>query len=170
MKKPLIPLLFALTLLFFSGSYGHAQSRVGHINVQALVNEMPQTKAAQAEIERLEQTYRADLEASAKELQNLYTKYQNEAASHTQEENEKRAKEVQEIELNIRQTEQMAGKELQEKQMELLEPIFKMANDAIQRVARAQGLNYVLDSGAGQGVIFADGTDLMDDVKRELGF
>jgi outer membrane protein len=168
--KQLKTFVIAIALVLGASGYVNAQSKVAHINVQMLVNEMPETKAAQAEIKKLEQTYRADLESSAKELQNLYTKYQNEAATKTKEENEKRAEDVRQRELNIRQAEQMAGKELQEKQVELLEPIFKKANDAIQKVAKAQGYNYVLDASAGQGVIFADGKDLMEDVKKELGF
>ena len=33
-----------------------------------------------------------------------------------------------------------------------------------------QGFDYVLDSTQGQGVILANGKDLMADVKTELGF
>ena len=168
--KQLKTFVIAIALVIGASSYANAQSKVAHINVQQLVNEMPETKSAQAEIKKLEQTYRADLESSAKELQNLYTKYQNEAATKTKEENEKRAEDVRQRELNIRQAEQMAGKELQEKQVELLQPIIQKANDAIQKVAKAQGFNYVLDASNGSGVIFADGKDLMADVKKELGF
>ncbi|WP_340200266.1 OmpH family outer membrane protein [Ascidiimonas sp. W6] len=168
--KQLKTFVIAIALVLGASSYANAQSKIAHINVQQLVNEMPETKAAQAEIKKLEQTYRADLETSAKELQNLYTQYQNEATTKTKEENEKRAEDVRQREVNIRQAEQMAGQELQKKQVELLEPIFKKANDAIQKIAKAQGFNYVLDASAGQGVIFADGKDLMADVKKELGF
>ena len=35
---------------------------------------------------------------------------------------------------------------------------------------KAQGFDYVLDSTQGQGVIFADGKNLIEDVKTELGF
>jgi outer membrane protein len=51
-----------------------------------------------------------------------------------------------------------------------LKPITDKAKAAIQKVARAQGFEYVLDSTVGGGVILADGKDLMADVKKELGF
>ena len=35
---------------------------------------------------------------------------------------------------------------------------------------KTQGIKYVLDSTKGQGVLLADGTDLMAAVKQELGF
>ena len=41
---------------------------------------------------------------------------------------------------------------------------------AIKKVAKAQGFQYVLDSTIGSGVLVADGTDLLADVKKELGF
>ena len=44
------------------------------------------------------------------------------------------------------------------------------AKNAILKVGQAKGFDYVLDSSQGQGVIFAGGSDLMQDVKTELGF
>jgi outer membrane protein len=44
------------------------------------------------------------------------------------------------------------------------------AQAAIQKVARAKGIQYVLDSTTGSGVLLADGTDLLVDVKKELGY
>ena len=44
------------------------------------------------------------------------------------------------------------------------------AKKAVEKVAKAQGYQYVLDSATGGGVIFADGKDLFNDVKKELGF
>jgi len=51
-----------------------------------------------------------------------------------------------------------------------MKPIYDEARAAIQKVAKAQGFNYVLDSMNGQGVLYADGTDLLPAVKKELGF
>ena len=168
--KQIKTFVIAFALLIGATSYVNAQSKVAHINVQQLVNDMPATKNAQAEIKKLEETLRADLEGSAREYQNKVQQYQNEAQTKTKEENEKRAQEVQQLQLNIQQAEAAAGQELQKKQLELLEPIFNQAREAIQKVARAQGFQYVLDSSQGQGVILADGKDLMADVKKELGF
>ena len=38
------------------------------------------------------------------------------------------------------------------------------------KIANSLGFDYVLDSTQGQGVIVANGTDLMEEVKKELGF
>lgn len=39
------------------------------------------------------------------------------------------------------------------------------AQAAIKKVAKEKGFNYVLDSTTGSGVLVADGTDLLADVK-----
>ncbi len=168
--KQIKTFLIAFALVVGATSYVNGQSSVAHINVQQLVNDMPETKAAQAELKKLEQTLRADLEGASKEYQNKVLQYKNEVQSKTDEENQKRAQEVQQLEVNFRQAEQAAGQELQKKQVELLEPIFNKAREAIQKVAKAKGIQYVLDTTQGGGVVVHDGKDLMADVKKELGF
>lgn len=151
-------------------SFANGQSKVAHVNVQQLLSEMPQWKAALAELQKLEDTYKADLQSSYTELQNKAQQYQNEAKSKTQSENEARGKEIDGLRQNVMKAEQVAQQELQKKQMELYEPLLKKANDAIQKVARAQGFQYVFDASPGSGIILADGKDLISDVKKELGF
>ena len=63
-----------------------------------------------------------------------------------------------------------ASKSLQDKSVELQKPLMEKAQAAIQKVARAKGVQYVLDSTVGSGVLLADGVDLLADVKKELGF
>ncbi len=168
--KHLQKIAIAIVLLFAMSFTAQAQSKTAHINVTELLSQMPEMKAAQAELKKLEETYRADIQGSMTELQNKLTQYQNEASGVSQEENQKRAQELQGFERNIGEAQQAASQELQKKQAELFEPISKKAKEAIERVAAAQGFNYVFDSSPGSGVIVATGKDLLADVKQELGF
>ena len=167
--KHLKTLLFAAALLIGT-SFMNAQSKVAHINTQELVDAMPAMISAKAELEKLAKTYETDIKTMATELQNKVTQYDAEASTKTQEENTKRMTEVQGMETSIRQYQAQAQQELSKKEAELLEPILKRAKEAVVKVAKAQGFDYVLDSTAGQGVILADGKDLLADVKKELGF
>ena len=85
----------ALVLFVAATGFVNAQSKVAHVNVQQLLSEMPEMKAAQAELKKLQETYRADIESSMTELKNKYTQYSNEATAKTKEENEERALELQ---------------------------------------------------------------------------
>ncbi|RAV30737.1 OmpH/Skp family outer membrane protein [Sinomicrobium soli] len=168
--KQLKTLAIAFVLAVGTVSFANAQSKVAHINVQQLMEDMPEMKAARAELEKLEKQYSSDLQSSGQELQNKIKLYESEAAGKTEDENQKRAQEVQTMQNNIMQARQAAEQELQKKQMELIQPILEKAQAAIQKVGKAQGFQYVLDASPGSGILLADGKDIMADVKTELGF
>ncbi|MBD0824561.1 MULTISPECIES: OmpH family outer membrane protein [Aestuariibaculum] len=166
--KQLKNLLLATVLCVASVTLSNAQSKVAHINTQELIQAMPEMKAAQTQLETLSKTYQTDMQASITEYQNTVKQYDAEAATKTEEENAKRMQELQEKQMRIQQFQSDAQKDLQKKEMDLLKPITEKAKTAILKVARAQGFDYVLDSA--QGVtILADGKNLLDDVKKELG-
>ena len=168
--KQLRTLLFIAILFVGAMSFTHAQSKVAHINTQELITAMPEMKSAQAQLEKLGKTYETEIQGMSTELQNKMKQYDAEASTKTDEENQKRLIEVQGMEQNIRQYQAQAQQDMQDKNLELLKPITEKAKTAILKVARAQGFDYVLDSTQGGGVIMADGKNLLDDVKKELGF
>ena len=108
----------AVVLFIAATSFVQAQSKIAHINVTELLSQMPEMKAAQAELKKLEETYRADIQSSLDELKNKLTQYNNEASSLSQEENQKRALELQGYERNIGEAQQAAQQELAKKQAE----------------------------------------------------
>jgi outer membrane protein len=167
--KHLKKITIALVLFVAMTSFVNAQ-KIAHIDVQQLLSEMPEMKAAQAELQKLGETYKADIESSVTELKNKYTQYSNEAATKSKEENDKRATELQGYEKNIGEAQQTAQQELQKKQQELMGPITEKAKAAIEKVAAAQGIDYVIDASPGGGLIVAKGKDLLPEVKKELGF
>lgn len=162
-------LLFAAALFIGATSFTQAQSKVAHINTQDLIKSMPEMATAQSEMEKLGKTYEADIKAMATEYQNKMKQYEAEAPTKTDEENQKRLIEVQTMEQNIQQYRGTAQQDMQKKEVDLLKPITEKARAAILKVARAQGFEYVFDSTQGGGVIMADGKNLLDDVKKELG-
>lgn len=167
--KQLKTLLIATALILGISSVANAQSKVAHIASQELVNQMPAYKTAMGELEKLQTTYDAEIKNMLTELQSTVKRFQAEEATKTQEENAKRAVELQNTEKTIAEYRQNALKDLQQKEVELLKPVIENARVIVQKVARAKGYEYVLDSTTGTGVIMADGYDLMSDVKAELG-
>ncbi|MEX0275408.1 MAG: OmpH family outer membrane protein [Flavobacteriaceae bacterium] len=159
----------ALVLFVAATGFVNAQSKVAHIDVTQLLAAMPEMKAAEAELKKLQETYGADIESSMTELRNKYTQYESEAASKTKEENDKRALELQEYQKNINEAQQTAQQELGKKQAELFAPISDKAKAAIEKVAAANGVDYVIDAQPGGGLIVAKGMDLLPLVKKELG-
>ncbi|MGY8988737.1 MAG: OmpH family outer membrane protein, partial [Flavobacteriales bacterium] len=57
----------------------------------------------------------------------------------------------------------------QQKEQELLQPILKKAQNAIDEVADKGKYTYILDSSAGLILYSKDSEDILDKVKKELG-
>jgi len=167
-KMKQIKLLLVATVLFLSFG-ANAQTKIGHINSDALIASMPETKAMQAELKKLGQTYDTEYKIQANSLQAKYLKYGKEQATKTDEENAIRQKEVQDLQKKLQLYAQTADKQLQQKQADLLKPILEKAQKAIQDVASAKSIIYVFDSAPGKGLLVFKGTDLLPAVKTNLG-
>ena len=162
--------LTAAFLLLFVTMTATAQSKIAHIDSQTLISEMPEVKEAQAQLEKLQKTYATEIDASMKEYQTKLQTYSADAQNQTQVTNDARQKELAGMEQNIQQYQQTASQDIQKKQADLLRPLIEKARAAIQKVARAQGFEYVIDGTQGGSLILSDGKDLIEEVKKELGF
>ncbi|RTL14779.1 MAG: OmpH family outer membrane protein [Flavobacteriaceae bacterium] len=160
----------AIAIVLFIGTQVSAQSKVAHIDVQTLMTAMPEMKTAQDQMKKIQESYDKDYKNMVAEYQTKFQKYEQESATAGDALNETRSKEMQDMGARIQQFQQTAQKELGQKEMDLYKPIMEKAQKAIQKVAKAKGVNYVLDATNGSGVLFAEGIDLMADVKKELGF
>jgi len=167
MKRVLLAI--ALTLGFAGTAV--AQQKMGHLNVDELLSIMPETKSAEGEIQK----YAQQLEGDATAMQGEYmTKMQNAQANvdtWTQLRLQKEQEELESMGQRIMQFNQSAQQELQRKQMDLMMPIIEKAQEAVNVVAKEQGLTYVLDASASKAVvIYLDGgDDIMPLVKAQLG-
>jgi outer membrane protein len=131
---------------------------------------MPAMKAAEAQLTKLREGYDAEYKKLVAEYQTKAAQYQEAAATAGDLLNQTRSQEMQDMGTRIQKYQDDASKSLQDKQIELQKPLTEKALAAIQKVARAKGVQYVLDSTVGSGVLLADGMDLLADVKKELGF
>lgn len=162
--------LFIAIVMFFGAQVASAQTKVGHIDVSALMTTMPAMKAAEAQLNKLREGYDTEYKKLVTEYQTKAAQYQKEAETAGDVLNQTRSQEMQDMGTRIQKYQDDASKALQDKSVELQKPLMEKAQAAIQKVARAKGIQYVLDSTVGSGVLLADGTDLLADVKKELGF
>ena len=153
--KPVYSILATVALVFSTFSL-QAQTKVAHIDFQKLVSEMPSVLAAQEEVKKLEEDYQGEIEASIKEYQTKLQTYSSEAESQTDVTNQARQQELAGMEQNIQQYQQTASQDIQQKQADLLRPLIEKARAAIQKVAREQGFEYVIDATPGGALILSD--------------
>ena len=167
MRKLKSLLLVAFLTLGMSGIV-NAQ-KIGHVVYERVIANMPETRALQAELAKITKTYKDDIDGMKKKLDDKIKKYTAEQAQQTEDTNKQRAQEVQVDNSRIQQAEQAAYQDIQEKQNNKLVPIIAKARKAINDVAKAKQILYVIDAYAGRGLLVSDGENLYDAVKEKLG-
>ena len=90
--KQLKSLVIAVVL--FIGAQASAQTKVAHIDVQALMTSMPDMKTAQDQLKKIQETYDKDYKNMATEYQTKLQKYEQESATAGDALNETRSKEI----------------------------------------------------------------------------
>lgn len=139
--KKMKTLLVAIALFVGATSFVNAQSKIAHINAQELIEAMPEYKAAQSQLEKVQKTYDTEIKAMAKELETKMKQYDAEATTKTDEENQKRFQEVQGMQENIQAYRQQALQDLDKKRTDIFKPILEKAQSTIQKVAILRGIS-----------------------------
>ncbi|RTY87024.1 OmpH family outer membrane protein [Flavobacterium sp. GT3R68] len=165
--KQLKTLLIATVFFFGANQLANAQSKTAHVNVSEIMAKMPAMLDAQKQLEKLSATYDTEYKTMVEEYQNKLKKYESEAATVGDKVNEDRSKEVQEMQKRIVDYRDNAQKELQQKEQDITKPIYEKIKASIQKVGKAKGYQYVLNS---EGLLLADGPEITVDVKKDLGF
>nr|WP_319569785.1 OmpH family outer membrane protein [uncultured Draconibacterium sp.] len=162
-------------LMFTVASYTAANAQAlkfGHIDLQALVQVMPERTAAEAEFN----TFQGELEEILSEMQKDYqaklAEFQAMGEDVSEIKRNAKIAEIQDVEQRIQNYQVTAQQQVQQKQAELLGPVFDKAEKAIEEVAKEQGLIYVFDAGAGNRTILYksnQSVDVLPLVKTKLG-
>lgn len=167
MKKQFKTLVIVAFIFVVGNQTIQAQAKIGHVDVSELMAKMPAMIEAQKQLEKLSGTYSTEYKTMVDEYQGKLKKYQQEAETVTPAVNDTRSKEVQDMQKRIQDYQDNAQKELQQKEADIVKPIMERVKASIQKIGKAKGFQYVLNS---EGLLLTDGPNLTDDVKKDLGF
>lgn len=163
-------LTVAIIVILMTGSASAQSPKIGHINTADLLKVMPGRDTAQLALEQYAQSLQKDLQTYQKEFETKYKKYMAEVEEMPKLMQETRQEELMQMEERIRKYQESAQKDLQNKEQELLQPILKKAQNAIDEVSEENGFTYILDTSTGAVVFVSDkGQDIMPLVKKKLG-
>ena len=160
-----------IVILFLFFSFGiFSQSKIAHINTYELINSMPEKLEAEKILEKYYKERDAEISAMEAELSFKAEQYARESMSKTKQERDEMVEEIQGMQDNISLYMEEINKQMVKKQEELIKPIYEKVLEVIKQVGKENGYNYVLDSSQNQGILLADGDDIMALVKIKLGF
>ena len=160
-----------LAVLCISSVMSIEAQKFGYINSAEILQNLPDIKAANAELETLQAQMKAKLE---KQIQTLQAKYDDLARKENQgeispKELQEQAAVLREEELTLQQEEQGWQNQLLEKREELYSPILDAIETAIEEVARENDYLYIFDYSTGFLLYADESQDVSSLVKAKLG-
>lgn len=169
MKRVAFIFAFAL-LLKVSLLSGQENLKIGHVNIQEILQQLPETDSIQVvmknEADEMEKMYGEMINEHETNMKKF------EAEKDTYSEFVRSSKETDLIEMSskIQQFQQTANQQLQKRNIELIQPVYGKINEAIEKVALKNGFTYILDLNNGTVAYHSPSSkNLNTDVLHELG-
>ena len=159
----------ALVMVLFA-TQSFAQTKLGHINMQELINLMPERDSAVVKLENYAKELDETMQGMQQEFNTKYQTYQQKNSTWTAAILEAKTKELQEMQERLQMFQQNAQQEMGQLQQTLYAPIFEKANKAIEKVGTDGGFTYIIDLSAGSLIYKgASSIDILPEAKAELG-
>jgi outer membrane protein len=163
---------FAILLLLSASNQVVAQ-RFVYIDSEYILGEMPEYRAAQAELDVLAEQWSKELDEKRKEVDRMYRAFKAEQVLLTETMKKEREEEIKRKEKEIDELQRKRfgfQGELFTKQTELIKPIQDKIYDAVQKYARDKGYDIIFDRSGEFTMLYANSRlDKSDEVLEAMG-
>ena len=149
-------ILIALAVLLAGFQSADAQ-KVAYVNTETILAAIPEYEAAQMQLNTLSDKYKAAVETELGKVENLYQNYQANRHSMSASQRQNAENEIISKERVAQEKQKIYFGEdgiMAKKAEELLSPIQKEVNRAIEEVAKLGGYDLIIDLAAIQGVVY----------------
>lgn len=164
MKK--LSVLFAAVMMFVTVGVAKAQ-KVASMDYEAVLAAMPETKKMTTELEAFSKTKGDELNKQGEAFQKEVQQYQQvDGPKMTEAQRNAKEAELQKKQQSFQAIQQTAQNDLAQKRDAAVKPIVEKLNKAVEKVAKANGYEFIIDAGA---LIYKGGPDATAAVKKELG-
>ncbi len=147
---------------------GFAQSKVGTIDVDYIISQMPELSSVQKQVQDYGDGLDADLQKKLTEYQAAIDKYKTDEVGLTINQKKGRQDSIIAMENDIQNFQQNGNQLIVLKQEEYLKPLYEKIGIALEKIAKAEGYTQVLLRNS--DVVYVDNRfDLTLAVLKELG-
>ncbi len=167
--KKLFKVALVAGCLFFAGNVAEAQSKIGHINFNQLIDQMPETKTIQKQIQDYSKTFQDQLTTMQTELTTNAQGYDAKRAGMTDAARTAKESELQDMQKRLQDYNTKAQQQVGDKTNQLSKPLLDKARAAVQSVAKEKGYTYVFDTAQTELLVSPDSDNMMAAVKTKLG-
>lgn len=154
MTKKLLSTI-CLLVLFVSGT-AYGQIKIGYMNTQEVLNNMPQRPEVEEKLNSFIETKRSELQDRIANFQEAVATYQENQSSMTEQEIQQREQELAQQEADMRQFQRNIQSQIQQRRSELLQPLYQAMDEAIAAVAQQNNFDFVLNEATtmGESVVY----------------
>ncbi|MGQ1946019.1 OmpH family outer membrane protein [Geofilum sp. OHC36d9] len=162
--------LLIVSLFLFSGMVKAQELKFGHINVQELIQVLPDKQAADQKLQAEAKILQTRMQKMSEEHETKFKEYLAQRDSLPELIRATMEKEIQDIEQRLQNYQTMAQQSLSKKEQELYKPILEKIQQAIDAVGQEQGFVYIFDLSSQVVLYHSDkSVDCMSLVKAKLG-
>ncbi len=139
---------FALILLLFFAGNSFAQQKIGYIDSDAIMKQLPEAQDAQRQLDAQIKEWQEQLDKMEREWKSKYDDYQNRKLTMSSQKRAEIEKELMTMEENIRDFRQRkfgVNGDLFKLQEEIMKPVQNKIFKAIEIVAEEEEFDYVFD-------------------------
>ncbi len=145
-------ILSAACLLFFvTSATAYGQLKIGYMNTQEVLSELPQRSEVEEQLNSFISSKRGELEDRIANFQDEVATYQENQSNMSEQEIQQREQELANQEAEMRKFQQNLQSQIQQRRAELLKPLYDAMDQAIADVAESNGLDFVLNEATNNG-------------------
>ena len=131
--------LVAVSMLFV-GNFANAQAKIGYINFQALLGQLPEAKTVKSQLDIYSKQFTDQLSAMQNELQAKGQEYQKNSATYTDAVRLTKQTELQDLQKRLQDYNTTAQQKFEEKSNELIKPLSDREKAAVTAVAKEKDI------------------------------
>jgi outer membrane protein len=164
----------AILTLFAFTAQAQANLKIGYVDTEYILAQMPETKQIQSELQAYQRQLMNKINATMQGFQQQYQAYQQGAGTMTEQARQEKEAELQELQQQIQADQQQAQQSMQRKEAELLEPVYEKIQNNIDKVAEQNSYTHIFSSNiAGNPILLyvqnQEESDISDKVLETMG-
>jgi outer membrane protein len=172
--KPLNKFLIAVCFFTLAASTRIQAQKFAFVDSEYMLGKMPEYKAAQKKLDDMSADWQKEIEKRLAEIDKMYKDYQAEQVVLTQDQQQKKQQEIVDKEKSLKDFQKSKfgqGGELEKKKQELIKPLQDKIFDAVQKIAKQRGLDFIFDKNGDMIMLVANiKYDLSIEVLEEMGY
>ena len=157
-------------LLFMVSATAYGQMKIGYMNTQEVLSQMPERSSVEEQLNTFIETKRQEFQQRTMAFQDSVTAFRENQASMSQQQAEQEQQQLAQMEASLQELQQNIQVQIEQRRSELLQPLYNRMDEAIATVAEERNLDFVLNeaTSAGENVIFYSASETLDITEQVL--